>query len=345
MRILYLGDSWPDGTCAQRREALKRLGHEVSAWDPGRFIPGQGRIPLLASFNVRTGYRLVAGVVDARLRVQLAHERWDLVWVDCGGELAPSFYRWLRQRGAPVVNYMTDNPFQTRDYRKWDLYRKSLALHDMTVLPREENVIQAQEAGAKDVMRVYFSYDPVAHAPTTGVIPKKSHDAIFVGSWMPERGPFALEMLRAGLDLKIVGNGWPRSPEWSALQPHWLGASVYGKGYVQAIESARIAVGLLSKGNRDLHTTRSVEVPFIGSAAFCAERTAEHTEMYHEGGEAVFWDSPRECAESCLKLLKDPEKCARMAVLARKRVIALKLSNDEVLGAILDRARKYRKAP
>lgn len=336
MKILYIGETSPDSTCSHRAGALRRLGHKVSAWNPSNLVPGQERIPFFASFNVRTGYRLVAGIVASRLRSRLLHERWDLVWVDCGPELPASFYRWLRQRGAPVVNYMTDNPFQMRDYRKWDLYRKSLPLHDLTVFPRLENVAQARAAGAKNVMRVYFSYDPVAHAPSPSVAPKK-HDVIFVGSWMPERGPFALEVLRSGLGLKIVGNGWPRSPEWNVLQPHWLGGSIYGKSYVEAIESARIAIGLLSKGNRDLHTQRSVEVPFIGSAAFCAERTTEHMEMYREGIEAIYWTSPEECTKACLKLLEDPAECGRMASRARNRVIDLKLSNDEVMASILER--------
>ena len=187
-------------------------------------------------------------------------------------------------------------------------------------------------------MRVYFSYDPIAHAPTAGGVPAKKHDAIFVGSWMPERGPFALAVLRAGLDLKIVGNDWPRSSEWPALKEHWLGPSVYGRSYVEAIESAHVAVGLLSKGNRDLHTTRSVEVPFIGSAAFCAERTSEHMEMYREGVEAVYWETPRECAAVCRQLLEDPAEPGRMAARAKARVLDLKLSNDEVLASILARA-------
>ncbi len=336
MKILYLGDTNPQSTSAHRADALRRLGHEVSAWNPGGLVPGQEEIPFFASFNVRTGYRLVAPVVASRLQSRLLDKHWDLAWVDCGAELSPSFYRWLRQKGSPVVNYMTDNPFQNRDYRKWDLYRQSLPFHDLTVVPRLENVSQARTAGAKDVLRVSFSYDPVAHAPTPGAAPVKKHDVLFVGSWMRERGPFATEVLRCGLSLGIIGDGWPRSPEWPVLKRHWLGGSVYGRAYVEAIESTRIAIGLLSKGNRDLHTQRSVEVPFIGSAAFCAERTSEHMEMYREGVEAVFWDSPVECAKACSSLLKNPAECAQMAALARKRVIELKLSNDEVMASILD---------
>ncbi|MBE2205424.1 MAG: glycosyltransferase family 1 protein [Chthoniobacterales bacterium] len=342
MNILYLGETNPRSTSAHRANALRRLGHEVSAWNPGALVPGQKQIPFFASFNVRTGFRLVASLVAARLRARLQGASWDLAWVDCGAELPPSFYRWLKERGAPIINYITDNPFQNRDYRKWDQYRKSLSQHDLTVVPRLENVEQARQAGAKDVLRVSFSYDPIAHAPTPGGVPTKTQDVLFVGSWMRERGPFATEVLRRGLSLGIIGDGWPRSPEWPALKSHWLGGSVYGRSYVEAIESTRIAIGLLSKGNRDLHTTRSVEVPFIGSAVFCAERTSEHMEMYREGHEAAFWDSPEECANVCASLLKDSSACAQMAVRARQRVIALKLSNDEVMASILDHLEKSR---
>jgi len=338
MKILFLGDTCEQSTSWHRACALRRLGHDVVAWNPGDFVPGQRRIPFFSSFNVRTGYRLVAPVVASRLRARISSESWDMVWIDCGPQLSPPFYRWLRMRGAPVVNYMTDNPFQKRDHRKWDLYRKCLPLQDLTVYPRIENVAEARQAGANEVMRVYFSYDPVVHAPTPGVAREKEHDVIFVGSWMPERGPFALEMLRRGLSLRIVGDGWPRSPEWASLKSHWLGGSVYGRAYVEAIESAYIAIGLLSKGNRDLHTQRSVEVPFIGSAAFCAERTTEHMEMYSDGVEAVFWDSPEECAEVCHKLLSKPGECSLMAARAKARILDLKLSNDEVLASILARA-------
>ena len=186
-------------------------------------------------------------------------------------------------------------------------------------------------------MRVYFSYDPIAHAPNKEQVSKKKYDVIFVGSWMPERGPFAMALIHAGIDLKIIGNAWPRSPEWKSLKSCWLGPSVYGRSYVEAISSARIAIGLLSKGNRDLHTTRSVEIPYMGSAVFCAERTSEHLEMYREGKDAIFWDSPDECVSVCMDLLSLPSKCDMMANNTRKRVIDLKLSNDEVMASILNR--------
>ena len=88
------------------------------------------------------------------------------------------------------------------------------------------------------------------------------------------------------------------------LKPYFKGQTLKGKDYISAIQGSKICLGLLSKGNRDLHTTRTFEIPFIGSL-LCAERTSEHLELFDENLEAVFWNSAEECAEKCKELLKN----------------------------------------
>jgi hypothetical protein len=92
----------------------------------------------------------------------------------------------------------------------------------------------------------------------------------------------------------------------------------------------------LSKGNRDLHTTRSAEVPFIGGPIFCAERTKEHEFLFDERKEALLWSSAQECAELCRKALDDTSQRSAMTKAAKARIEAHRLSNDEVLSAILE---------
>ena len=333
MKILYFGDTNKDGTAWQRIEAMRRNGHSVSPFDPARYIP---KFPLLDSLNVRTGFRLVASNVACKLEREIKSLEWDLVWVDAGAELSPRFYRSLRSRKKPIINYAIDNPFVKRDYRKWDLYKMSLPLHDLTVLKCEEQTAEAARLGARNVLNLLLCYDPVAHAPSpaTGL----QHDVIFVGSWMPERGPFMLKLRQHGVPLKIIGNAWKRAPEWNQLRDIWLGPSIYGKSYVEAIASSRIALGLLSKGNRDFHTSRSVEIPYIGGAILCAERTRLHEEMYRDGIEAVFWTTADECVAQCRKMLADPAGCRAMAERAKLRVVELGRSNDEVVELIFQKA-------
>jgi hypothetical protein len=110
-----------------------------------------------------------------------------------------------------------------------------------------------------------------------------------------------------------------------------------GDKYVKAIQCAKVCIGLLSKGNRDLHTQRSAEIPYIGTV-FCAERTFEHEVMYEDGKEAVFWSTPEECVEKIFWLLKSPEARLRIAKDGRERCIKNGMLNEVIMGAILDNA-------
>jgi len=312
---------------------LERLGHSVEAINLASLYP---YFRLLAPFHVRTGFRLVAPLVAQKLRGRLEKKKWDLLWVDGGPELSPGFYRWAKARGKPIANYNCDNPFVSRDHRKWDLYRKCLPFHDLTLLPRPQNVRAAAAQGAKNPLLVPHCYDPVAHNP--GQIRdahRGSRPLLFVGSWMPERGPLMSALLKARLPLQIFGDHWAKAAEWKVLREAWQGPAVYGPSYVRLILESQVSLGLLSAGNEDDHTQRSLEIPFIGGAAFCAQRTPKHEEMYREGEEAVFWEDPEECAVRVRQLLPNPQKCATMARQARQRVCAMKISNDDILARAL----------
>ena len=335
MKILYLGDDFVHSTSAHRAAALRRLGHEVTVIYPLAVL---SRSPVVGAISTRLGFSPFVPWIDAAMRRKIAGQAFDLAWIDSGADVSPGFHRWLRDRKTRILNYNIDDPFGTRDGRKWDLYRRSVPYHDVTVVVRNENVPEAQAVGASNVIRVYRSYDPVAHAPkklTDSEKEKWRSDVVFVGAWMPERGPFLSRLLELGVPLSIWGHSWHRAKEWSRLRACWRGSALHGDDYVNAINGAKVALGLLSKGNRDLHTTRSAEVPFIGGAVFCAERTEEHSYLFKEGKEAAFWSDEEECASRCIELLADAPLRRQMAEAARRRIVAHRLSNDEVLAAVI----------
>ena len=335
MKILYLGDDNPHCTSFHRAQALRRLGHDVTHFNPRGALPPSR---LVGGISTRVGLWPFTPWINAALRRKIGETSFDLAWIDCGADLSPGFHAWLRARGTRIVNYNVDDPFGTRDGRKWDLYLRSVRHHDLTVVVRSENVAEAGVAGARKPLRVFRSYDPVEHAPvrsTEEECRRWASEVVFVGSWMPERGPLMQRLLELGVPLTIRGDHWQHAPERERLRPAIRGEAVYGPNYVKAIQGAKIALGLLSRGNRDLHTQRSVEVPFIGGAVFCAERTREHEQLYRDGEEAAFWSSPEECAAKCRVLLADEPLRLHMAAAARQRVLAWGLDNDGVMAAAL----------
>ena len=159
---------------------------------------------------------------------------------------------------------------------------------------------------------------------------------MFLGSWFPERGPFLAELVRLGVPLTIRGANWNKAPEWPALRPYWKGGQLQGDDYAMAIQCAKVNLGLLSKGNRDLHTTRSLEIPALGGL-MCAERTAEHLGLYAEGEEALFWSDAEECASVCRAVLQDDARRERIAAAGHARSLKNGCRNETVMRAIVER--------
>ncbi len=262
----------------------------------------------------------------------------DVIWVDQGQYLGKNLIQKLRRIGAAIVNYTIDDPFGGRDRKRFYQYTKALPYYDLLAVVREENVAEAKAHGLSNVIRVWRSADEIAHRPreiTPDHIKQWGSDVCFIGTWMPERGPFMAELVKADIPLSIFGDQWHKAPEWPLLAPHWRGAGQSDPDiYARIIQTSKVCLGLLSRGNRDRHTTRSLEIPALGGL-FCAQRTDEHMTLYEEGEEAVFWSDSAECIKKCRMLLTDEALAQRIRDQGHRRCLANKLFNEQVMDDIL----------
>ncbi|MCR5865812.1 MAG: glycosyltransferase [Aquincola tertiaricarbonis] len=333
MKILYLGPR--SGTCLDRARAYERLGHEVQHLDLRSLLPAS---PWLDRAAWRFGGRWLGRLLCSALAHRLAGQRYALCHVDGGALAGPQVLRLLRSHADVLVNYNIDDPFGGRDGRRFAAYLHGLPFYDLAVVMRTANVAEAQAHGARRVLRVFMSADEVSHAPRQPTPAQQQtwrSDVLFVGTWMPERGPFLAGLLARGVPLSIRGAHWQKAPEWPLLQPHWRGGPIVGDDYALALQCARVNLGLLSVGNRDEHTTRSVEVPALGGL-LCAQRTPEHAALYRDGVEALLWSDAAECARHCRQALQDEAWAARIAAAGRRRAKANGHFNETVLLRILD---------
>jgi hypothetical protein len=329
MRILAIGANKPGATDNHRVAAMRRLGHEVDTIGPDELLR---RGFVIDRIRHRTGYRSVGAVVQRRLRHRLHRRHWDVIWVGGGREIGPRAAALLQQHASAVVSFNHDDPWGPRDGRLWDTYRKSLPEFDLVIVRRDENVPEALRDGAKRVLRIWLPYDEQVHVARTTSNPRPL-DVAFVGSWEPDRGPLLKHLLRAGLDVTFWGNGWDRAPEWKELKPHFGGNYLADRAYTEVLERSKVALGLLSKGNRDLHTNRSVEIPMAG-ALLCAERTTEHELLL--GDAALLWSTPEECVQACLWALENPAQREALAERGRQRVAGLGMTNERFVADVLD---------
>ncbi|TSA12253.1 MAG: glycosyltransferase family 1 protein [Deltaproteobacteria bacterium] len=331
LRILYLA---AQGTNTLKRvNALRRLGHEVTQIDPYSFFPYKDFVGRLIYY---AGASLIEIYLKYKISPIITKDRFDVSFVDGGELIGPNLIKVLRKVSPIIINYNNDDPFGGRDKKKWRLYREAVPHYDLLAVVRPVNVAEAYALGAPKVLQVFMAVDELdgPREITPQDRRRFPHEVLFIGTWMPERGPFLQELMKAGVPLAIYGNDWQKAPEWPALQSAWHGPAIYGDDYLKAIQLAKVSLGLLSKGNRDLHTTRTFEIPYCGGL-LCAERTSEHLQLYQEDVEAVYWGDVEECIEKCRKLLNDDKMRAEIAEKGRIRCLSNGIFNEKNLKNIL----------
>jgi len=343
MTILYLGDASPNSTANDRAQALRRCGHEVIQKDPMTCLRVRLASPLMGQLHYRTGFRFLVRQVQTWLEQTLLEMRCgiDLVWVNGGQYFSPKSVQLLKANGVPVVLYNNDDPTGGRDPGCWYQLLNALPSYDLCVSLRKSTTSEMRQRGAAGTLRVWMSYDEVKHLPLQPEEVDLSFQSsvAFIGTWMRHEGRhlFLKKLVQAGLNVRIWGDRWQKCGDSELIERCWVGKRASGRDYVQAVSGAKICLGLLSKGNRDLHTRRSAEIPFCGGL-FCAERTEEHQAMYREGEEAIFWSSTEECIDQCNRLLADDRQREQIRLAGMKRVRELRLGNEDVCRQILERA-------
>ena len=337
LNFFYLGQNC--GTSRHRADALRRLGHKVEVIDPWKFLPQHPFIKkVIGKLAYEIGLAWMEPFVRRRLMAMIKGRRFDVIWNDQCELIGPNTALALKEHVKWFLSYAVDDPFGLRDNKRFSLFRKSIRHYDLIAVVRQPNVKEAYALGVQKVVLVLRSADEIAHAPLGLTCEEKARwasEVAFIGTWMPERGPFLTRLMELGVPLTLYGNMWQKAPEWPFIKNVWRSPGIVGQDYVKAIQTAKICLGLLSKGNRDLHTTRSAEVPYIGSV-LCAERTKEHLSMYNEDEEAVFWSTAEECAQKCFALLSDKERRNHIAEAGRRRCMDSGYLNEPVMRQILN---------
>lgn len=305
MRILYVGPDYPGSNGRCWRDAFVELGHEVHTIDDETpLLPRPGLFPRLerklrggpAAPRITEVNALVASEAR-RFQPQLTmYVRGSYMFAETL-ECTATF--------GPNIAYMNDdmgNP-ACRTSNFHDLIRRL----DCIFTTKSYNVAELHRAGAPRVLYIPNAYDPKIHFPAQPArdeLPRYQGDVAFIGTFWPERadllssllerpGEFQLNVWGAGWKAMNRVSHWDRAWSWRRLRPCVRGGTLWCEQLGKAIQANRISLGLLCHRNRDLHTSRSFEIPAC-AGFMLAERSEEHRLYFEEDKEAVYFSSRRE---------------------------------------------------
>ena len=329
MLILYCGELWQGGTCGMRMDALKSLGHTVIGVDT-TFRP-KGLHSLAIRGLRKLGYRTDFQRVNGQLLDAVRQHPVDLVWIDKGLATRPDTLTRIRRvrPGVQLVHYSPDD-MEGRHNQTWQ-YLKSVPLYDLMVTTKSYNVPELHARGARSVLYVNNAYCRNTHRPLPITAEDRSRlggPVGFIGAFEEDRAEAMRFLAENGVPVRIWGPGWQR---WARRHPHANlrveDRALWGEEYAKVICSFDINLGFLRKLNRDLQTTRSVEIPACGGFLL-AERTPEHLELFDEGIQAEFFANSRELLEKCRYYRNHPDRRLEIAAAARERCIRSDYSYD-----------------
>ncbi|MCJ9672121.1 MULTISPECIES: glycosyltransferase [unclassified Neorhizobium] len=334
MRLLFIGAE--SGTSLQRAAAFGRIGFDVLHLSPYALLPSHW-----APWLNRAGGPGIDRLVAKGLGRRIGGQRFDFALVDCGDVVGRAAMNVIRTAAPIVVNYNADNPYlnPSSERLRWSIFHRTLPHYDLVVAVRRNGIEEMMaRRGARRIETIWQCADEVVHrllSPTLEEKSRWSSEVAFVGTWMPGRGAFMARLVERGVPLAIHGSRWKRAPEYRLLRPFIRSDHLEGSDYTRAIAEAKIALVLLNGQNADLHTTRSAEIPAIGTA-MCAPRTPHHQQLYKEGEEAVFFDGADDCAQTCKRLLADDRRRQTIADAGHRRTFANGTYNEVLARRIVD---------
>ncbi|MBU0571107.1 MAG: glycosyltransferase [Candidatus Omnitrophica bacterium] len=337
INILYIGPLDEGGTCLQRMQALADLGHEVTPLNTNpQDVQKKQQCSLYRVRRKFIGPVDLAGI-NSQILQYFKKNFYQVLWVDKGLTVNPKILKTVKKESphTVIVGYSPDDMLNPDNQSHHFL--GGLPFYDIYFTTKSYNVKELADIGCPKVVFVDNAYDPKTHRPMdiANVDMSKFGGPIgFVGEYERERAEALFYLAKKGISVRVWGAGWRRC-KLSHPNLKLEGRFLLGEEYTKAICSFDINICFLRKINRDLQTTRSIEIPACG-AFMLAERTCEHLSLFREDIEAVFFGNYEELLNKVQYYLTHDKERRLIAQAGYERCVSGGYSNKERLCKMIE---------
>jgi spore maturation protein CgeB len=334
MKILYVGQLWEGGTCLERMKTLQSFGHELVPFDTSPWTSTKNR--LFGSLAQRmnwgpTVWDFNKTLVNRSQTIGCV----DLIWVDKGRWVYPETLDLLKQcLDSPALHYTPDPQLV---FHKSRYFERCIPKYDWVVTTKTFEREMYRDFGAKNILFVLQGFDSrfTRYQSVSQEHTKWCSDVCFVGHYEKHYAETLMAASDVTEQLKIWGPGWTRYKKQNAwARPYVYGNGVWGEDYLRALSHSKIGLGFLSKWIPETTTTRSFEIPAIGTFLL-AERTDDHLALFEEGKEAEFFGSKEEMKDKIRFYLDHENTRKKIAIAGRERCLRSAYASAEQLSHVL----------
>lgn len=261
---------------------------------------------------------------------------FNIIFVDKGNEIKPSTLKAIKSKypHIKIVNWSQDDMYAW--HNRSILYTLGIKYYDLIITQKSYNVEELRKIGARKVLFQNKAYSQDIHK-IHECKNKQKVDVLFIGFPEKERIKSILYLANNGIKVDIYGYPmvWKKfryNIKHENISLHEK--SLFGQDYAATLSCAKISLCFLRKANRDLQTSRSMEIPACGGF-MVAERTNEHLELFEEDKEAIYFENDYELFEKVRYYLDDEEKRKKITKAGYKRCISSGYSYDDRVKEII----------
>ena len=279
MRVLLVGERYPDSFADNLTVALRDAGHEVSSVSPFRGpLAGSGRLRARLKAELpsmpRAALRAQAHVLEA------ADERQPELVLNVDFRLSWRIVRQLSERGLVCAFWFPDS--------MGNLGRETHVLghYDAVFLKDSAVVRQYREILGLNAHFLPEACNPRWHRPPDGVTPGDAGSSVLVaGNMYATRFALLRRLQSAGVPVAVYGPPWPRwLPEDTALKAAYTGTYLAREEKARAFRGAVVVLNAMASHEADGANCRLFEAAGCGAVVLTDWRERLPT----------FFDIPRE---------------------------------------------------
>jgi len=259
----------------------------------------------------------------------------DIVFIVKGNCIYPTTLNTIKKNtNIKLLSWSQDDMYAKHNRSLY--YTCGLKYYDLVVTQKSYNIDELKSIGAKNILFQNKSFSKKYHKPCIDCSKvKNKSDVLFIGFAEKERVESLNYLAHNGIKIDIYGSGWNKK-EFKNLHTNLniYHRDLLGEDYANAISCSKISLCFLRKMNRDLQTSRSIEIPACGGFMI-AERTEEHKMLFKEDVEAVYFDSNEELLQKVKYYLENDNERKSIAQAGYERTRKDDYSYDNRVNEIL----------